>query len=554
MQFRQIKPKRNFFLLLVTLLCLFLFWSCGVGKSPSEDSASGAGALSFNIVYHDGTDGSLRSRAAKLDCADLGIATVEARVYGPDDQDPAVGGPWNCGDGQGTIFSVPAGSDRTVVVLGKDADENITLRGHKSGITVVADSENNAGTIGCYDFVPDLWAPGDDAVYGQGIVFLEWEPIAGATKYRVLVSQNSDMSNPVIDELTATATFTPSGLASEMTYYWQVFASDSNGNRGSGSQIWSIAITDAAGPLPDTGQDWIDGYMPVPGEDLTYTINPPSYTKLDLNGNDLDAGAEDWAMVRDNVTGLIWEVKTDDDTIHGKDDEYNWQGAQDEFIDELNTSNFGGYADWRLPTVKELAAIVHRGEDTPAINTDYFPNTNPSPDYWSATEAWEDSAWTVVFEYGYVGSNYKTDTYHVRAVRGEQLTGGLVDNQDGTVTDTATGLMWQQSEAGTMTWAEALNYCETLTLADYGDWRLPNINELQSIVDYKLGYQDGEPAIDKTFFPDAGPSLYWSATTFAYSTSEAWKVDFNFGQIQMHVKTDGYYVRAVRHADFVQDD
>ena len=62
----------------------------------------------------------------------------------------------------------------------------------------------------------------------------------------------------------------------------------------------------AAGDLPDTGQT--TSYTTVFGEDSDYTINPPSYTKLDQAGNELPDSAVNWVMVRDNVTGLIWEV------------------------------------------------------------------------------------------------------------------------------------------------------------------------------------------------------------------------------------------------------
>ena len=64
-------------------------------------------------------------------------------------------------------------------------------------------------------------------------------------------------------------------------------------------------------------------------------------------------------------------------------------------------------------------------------------------------------------------------------------TNSFADNGDGTVTDTATGLMWQQADDGVARdWGEALAYAEDLTLAGHGDWRLPNAKELQSIVDY----------------------------------------------------------------------
>ena len=73
--------------------------------------------------------------------------------------------------------------------------------------------------------------------------------------------------------------------------------------------------------------------------------------------------------------------------------------------------------------------------------------------------------------------------YYVRCVRGGQTQQSLVDNGDGTVTDNRTGLIWQQGEPGAMTWNSALTYCEGLSLAGSTDWRLPNIKELESLVD-----------------------------------------------------------------------
>jgi hypothetical protein len=122
--------------------------------------------------------------------------------------------------------------------------------------------------------------------------------------------------------------------------------------------------------------------------------------------------------------------------------------------------------------------------------------------------------------------------------------GALVVNGDGTVTDTSTGLMWQQETETAMKWEDAINHCEVLSLAGYTDWRLPNINELQSIVDYTSYY----PAIDITAFPripNMSPN-YWSSTTDAYYTRNAWCVDFDPGQVLHGDKLSSYYVRAVR--------
>ena len=74
-------------------------------------------------------------------------------------------------------------------------------------------------------------------------------------------------------------------------------------------------------PCPSSGQDFY-------GQDGSYDINAQSYTKLDANGDDLPEEATEWVMVRDNVTGLIWENKADNGTIHDKDNTYNWYYAQ----------------------------------------------------------------------------------------------------------------------------------------------------------------------------------------------------------------------------------
>jgi len=132
--------------------------------------------------------------------------------------------------------------------------------------------------------------------------------------------------------------------------------------------ILSISFCALADPMPDTSQT--QSYTDTFGEDSDYTINPPSYTKLDAQGNDLPDSAASWTMVRDNVTGLIWEVKTDDGSIHDKDNKYTWYDSNsqtnggnagtsgdgtdtEDFIKALNDANFGGYSDWRFPTVKE---------------------------------------------------------------------------------------------------------------------------------------------------------------------------------------------------------
>ena len=277
--------------------------------------------------------------------------------------------------------------------------------------------------------------------------------------------------------------------------------------------------------LPDTGQT--GNFTTIFGEDSDYTINPPSYTD---NGD---------GTVTDNVTGLMWQQQ-DDNTKR------NWDNAGA----YCNYLSLGGYNDWRLPTKREFMSIVYYGTRTPvyapAIDANAFPGTKIF--YWSATPNPVDTskAWLFDFSYGMIGSKSKGLSYFVRCVRGSSSisANNFQDNNDSTVTDKSTGLMWQQTEEGAMTWESALNYCEGLSLAGHSDWRLPNIKELESLVDYSRD----NPAIDKTVFPNARAASYWSATTVTDSSTSAWSVMFYYGTVISHYKKDSAsaYVRCVR--------
>lgn len=112
----------------------------------------------------------------------------------------------------------------------------------------------------------------------------------------------------------------------------------------------------------------------------------------------------------------------------------------------------------------------------------------------------------------------------------------------GTVTDTTTDLMWQQESAGPMTWEEAIKYCEDLRLGGYNDWRLPSDVELISLRDSSRF----SPAIDTHYFPNTQSSYYWSSTTDAQYTYDAWCVYFGYGGVHLGFKAGSGCVRAVR--------
>ena len=162
-----------------------------------------------------------------------------------------------------------------------------------------------------------------------------------------------------------------------------------------------------------------------------------------------------------------------------------------------------------------------------------------------------------------VTTNTQTSCSNVTGQDGNYLKGqarSYTDNGDSTVTDNSTGLMWQKCSVGrsgstcatgsatTMIWAtttaelSAVVTCQDATTAGYTDWRLPNVNELQSLVDYSRV----NPSINITYFPNTAASNYWSASTFVNSPSIAWYASFSYGYVYNLSKTNLYYVRCVR--------
>ena len=319
----------------------------------------------------------------------------------------------------------------------------------------------------------------------------------------------------------------------------------------------------AAELLPDTGQTrFYDNSgeisKPAPGEPFygqdAHYIKTRSHTKFDAQGNILLDSASTYSMVQDNVTRLIWEVKQDLDlaqnyrNAHDADNTYTWDDTG-EFINSLNRAGYGGFSDWRLPTIMELSQLVDAGNDHISITTDFFSLL--SSRYWSSTTCndvmFSMNAWIVNFKTGEVLLNAKGDRNHVCAVRSErpQASEPLVNNGDGTITDPNTDLMWQQVEAERMTWQDALAYCEKLKLAGYDNWRLPDRLELQSLVDY----HSYNPCLDKTLFPGISASdYYWSSTTDINHVDSAWVVDFTYGYVigTWFRKADSLHLHEVR--------
>lgn len=260
------------------------------------------------------------------------------------------------------------------------------------------------------------------------------------------------------------------------------------------------------GEVVDCGSDLL-------GQDAEYLTTKASYVFYDT----------DETAVLDNNTGLIWE-RSQSTKQYVFNDAAGYCAAQ----------TTAGQDEWRLPTIKELYSLADFDGDLnnniPYIDTRFFNFEYASMKF--ATQFWssnvyntnlvagsldDDEAYVPAFGFNFADGHikaYGTEDAHpglyIRCVMGDEDVYGVNDyslnEEKNIVIDNATGLMWQQADDGyTYEWADALDYCESMTLGGYSDWRLPDNKELQSIVEY--GKSD-VPAIDTNFFDSTFNSSY----------------------------------------------
>jgi hypothetical protein len=122
----------------------------------------------------------------------------------------------------------------------------------------------------------------------------------------------------------------------------------------------------------------------------------------------------------------------------------------------------------------------------------------------------------------------------------------FTENGDGTATDRLTGLMWTRNANkanGAIDWEQAILGAGTCTDGGFTDWRLPNRNELESLID--LGRND--PALPKDNpFIGVQPSYYWTSSTLANREDDAWVIHFFIGFVTHDDKGGSHYVWYVR--------
>jgi len=372
----------------------------------------------------------------------------------------------------------------------------------------------------------------------------------GATSYNVYVSLASGVTTTNSAKIANVGSpYVNTSLTDGTTYYYVVTAVSGGGESVKSAEVSATTVQRRL--VPNTGQTLCSNASGTiincsfTRQDGDISINLPSY-------RDNSDGT-----ITDLVTGLLWQ-KQDDAT------QRDW-GAAMAYCSSMNLGTHS--SGWRLPTDIELIGLVDFGK---------FLSVNPSPPaiasafgtaqtygYWtSETYATDANSWWSVWFGGNNGqglatrasgtADYMPPSY-VRCVYGTPTIPSFTDNQNGTVTDNVTGLLWQQQDDGVLrTWDEALNYCNTTFGGNTaGIWRMPSIKELASLADKTKTW----PGIDSTYFLNTKfYNSYASSTSNAGDYTTLWTMGGEDGAVgtgspktgTIGVNGFGYYVRCVR--------
>ena len=230
-------------------------------------------------------------------------------------------------------------------------------------------------------------------------------------------------------------------------------------------------------------------------------------------------------------------------------DSYSWNEA----AEACGKLSYAGKNDWRLPKLREIMSISAVTDADMELNELYFPLQYPT--VW-ASELFRlegQHSWALSISTGVTAplfNNYNQPG--AVCVRGEEYPESVFEsstiNGDEVITDSASGLMWQKDYTvkDSSVWKEALSYCENLVYAGYSDWRLPNKNELASLVNYER-YR---PAADLPISQMRDSLPFLSSTNTDYAV---YSVDFTYGEVKGVAKSDGNFI-AERYIRCVRSD
>ena len=273
------------------------------------------------------------------------------------------------------------------------------------------------------------------------------------------------------------------------------------------------------------------------GQDAQYAAGkgcvPHSYSEIENPETIDDVILRDLGQqppfVKDDVTGLTW-------WFTGR------SGTYEEMKEECSLS-YGGIEDWRLPTPKELASLSDLGMLYGSkIDPVYFEELYSETKMQSEQKSYYDydliltslEGYFYMLDYGVI-AEFGSESGYLMCVSGEkygevsaETYSTVTENGKEMILDSSTNLFWQKEPVKKATWREALKYCEDSTYAGHNDWRLPNKNELLSLVDYsKLEEAEEEPVDEPELreeteeedevgaissFPGMTADIFWTST------------------------------------------
>jgi PKD repeat protein len=324
-----------------------------------------------------------------------------------------------------------------------------------------------------------------------------------------------------------------------------------------------ISCTSTAAIALNSAQDGMDGRDAFPATnspldgDLGF-----SFTKIGASGETLAFDATQWSCIKDNVTGLMWEYKSNDGGLHDFSNTYtNYDStvldqittsvaptqAQIDaptnslgFRNAVNAEGLCGSTDWRVPSSYELQSVANHGP-TPFVDDVLFGINHNNPYLSSSPSPVGTPSRHRTFQNNFDILQDRSASASLRLVRGTVNKPNLQPSADGqTVFDSKTGLEWRRCVEGmtatlipgsnlfTCTGVPALLTQEaalSLAMQVGNGWRVPNIKELFSIIDRSAL----NSVIDMTAFPatplDGTAAIHWSSTPYLVS-SDGWVVLF----------------------------
>lgn len=288
-----------------------------------------------------------------------------------------------------------------------------------------------------------------------------------------------------------------------------------------------------------------DGTIPTPVLDPSCTAIPGQDGNLQKGtpqsfiGPTLVAGVE---ITTDLSTGLVWTScqrgKTGIGCTTPGTTTFQYSPAVAECASLNIGSGFANRTDWRVPEIDEYLTTYNYALESPSIDQTFFPVTDSFNFKTNTISTFGSRTFNATFIQSSIGSGDFTDFHHLRCVSNSLPIKNkrLLNNNDGTILDLDTSLVWQRCTAGqsnltTCTggtnlitnWSGAISYCQGLNLAGK-TWRLPNASELRSLLDFYLTY--GSPGFDPIYFPNTASANYWTSTSLLSTPADAFVVFF----------------------------